>query len=513
MRVFALLLLVATIAMAQDPKPRVAIGGILHESNTFSKELTDLADFEGRSLTRGEEIVAEFAASSHEVGGFIEGAETYGFELVPTIVGNATPAGPVTDRALDRLTSELIERLKNAGKIDGLLLALHGAMVVESYPDGDAEVLRRLRAALGDELPIVVTHDAHANVAPVEIELATALLTYKEVPHIDQHERGLHAARVMNAIVRDGAKPVMAIEKPPMLYNILWHNTKREPMLALVQQARQLERDNPKILGVSVPVGYQYADTPQMGPSVVVVTDGDPALARREAKRLADQMYEHRKLMQLELPEPAEAVRQAMEQSEGPVVLVELGDNIGGGSAGDSTFILSELVRQEAQGWVVAMWDREAVQAAVEAGVGGPLDMPVGGKVDELHGEPVRVRGTVKLLYDGEYVEPAVRHGGRRYLDQGLTAVVHAEGSTQDEPNVIILNSKRHTPFSLGQLSSAGVDPARQKILVVKAAVAFRAAYEPIAAKIIEVDTGGLTAVNPKRFAYRNVRPGLAGLE
>ena len=311
-------------------------------------------------------------------------------------------------------------------------------------------MLRRLREALGNELPIVVTHDAHANVAPVEIELATALVIYKEVPHVDQRERGLHAARIMDAIVNKGAKPTMAIEKPPMLYNILYHNTKREPMLPLVTEARRLERDNPKILGVSVPVGYQYADTPQMGPSVVVVTDNDPELARREAKRLADMMYEHRHVMQLDLPDSAEAVRRAMAEEKGPVVLVEMGDNIGGGSAGDSTFILSELVQQKAQGWVVAMWDPEAVEVAVKAGIGGSFDMPVGGKLDKLHGEPVQIRGTVKLIYDGEYVEPAVRHGGRRYLDQGLTAVIHAQGSTPDEPNVVILNSKRHTPLQPG---------------------------------------------------------------
>jgi microcystin degradation protein MlrC len=513
MRTLALALILASTLMAQSTKPRIAIGGILHESNTFSSDPTDVDDFEGRSTTRGDEILSEFATSAHEVGGFIEGGAQYGFDLIPTIVGNATPSGPVTDRALDMLANELIERLKKAGKLDGLLLALHGAMVVESYPDGDAEVLRRLRKALGNDLPIVVTHDAHANVAPVEIELSTALVIYKEVPHTDQRERGLHAAQIMSAIVHSGAKPTQAIEKPPMLYNILYHNTKREPMLPLVTEARRLERDNPKILGVSVPVGYQYADTPQMGPSVVVVTDNDPELARREAKRLADMMYEHRKLMTLNLPEPAEAVRRAMAEEKGPVVLVELGDNIGGGSTGDATFLLSELVKQKAKGWVVAMWDPAAVQAAVKAGVGGGFDMPVGGKLDKMHGEPVRIRGVVKLIYDGEYVEPAVRHGGRRYLDQGLTAVVHAEGSTPDDPNVVLLDSKRHTPFSLGQLTSAGVAPERQKILVVKAAVAFRAAYEPIAAKIIEVDTGGLTAVNPKRFTYRHVRPGLAGLE
>ncbi len=502
----------AAALAAQGRAPRIAVGGILHESNTFSRELTNLDDFRDGMIRRGGEIESEFAHSAHEVGGYIEGAAKLGLELVPTIVASATPGGPVTDQALDSLTAELIERIQQAGRLDGLLLALHGAMVTESHPAGDAEVLRRLRAALGDELPIVVTHDAHANVAPEEVRLSTALVTYKEVPHIDQRERGAQAAEIMARIVNDGVRPAQAIEKPPLLYNILYHNTKRAPMLPLVEEARRLERENPKILAVSVPVGYQYADVPQMGPSVIVVTDGDAALAQQEAKRLAGMMWEHRHAMKLDLPDAREAVQRAMAAEKTPVVLVEMGDNIGGGSAGDSTFLLAELVDQKAQGYVSAIYDPEAVQVAVKAGVGGAFDFPVGGKTDKLHGEAVRIRGQVKLIYDGQYVETAVRHGGRRYLDQGLTAVIYVEGSNPDLPNVVLLNSKRHTPFSLGQLTSAGIQPEPQKILVVKAAVAFRAAYEPIAGTIIEVDTAGLTAVNPKRFTYERARRELYGL-
>jgi microcystin degradation protein MlrC len=512
MKATLLLFAAAAALAAQVRAPRIAVGGILHESNTFSQDRTDLNDFASGMIRRGNEIEAEFAHSAHEVGGFIEGAQKFGLDLVPTIVASATPAGPVTGQALDALTAELIERIRQAGRLDGLLLALHGAMVTESHPDGDAEVLRRLRKALGDELPIVVTHDAHANVAPEEIRLATALVIYKEVPHIDQRERGVQAASIMARIVKEGVRPVQAIEKPPLLYNILYHNTKRQPMLPLVDEARRLERENPKILAVSVPVGYQYADVPQMGPSVVVVTDGDPDLAQSEAKRLAGLMWEHRHVMKLDLPDAGEAVRRAMAEQKTPVVLVEMGDNIGGGSPGDSTFLLRQLVEQKAQGYVAAIYDPEAVKAAVSAGIGGNFDFAVGGKTDKMHGEPVRIRGKVKLLYDGEYVETAARHGGRRYLDQGLTAVIHAEGSTADLPNAVLLDSKRHTPFSLGQLTSAGIVPERQKILVVKAAVAFRAAYEPIAGTIIEVDTPGLTAVNPKRFTYKRARQDLYGL-
>jgi len=494
-----------------DRRPRIAVGGILHESNTFASDRTDLASFRATVMCRGDEIETEFASAAHEVGGFFEGAGKFGLDLVPTLAANATPSGTVTDEALDALTAELGERILNAGRLDGLLLALHGAMVAESYPDADAEVLRRLRAALGPDLPIVVTHDAHANVAPREVELSTALVIYKEVPHIDQRERGIQAAGIMARIVKEGVRPVQAIKKPPMLYNILYHNTKREPMLPLIEETKRLEREDPRILAASVAVGYQYADVPQMGPSVVVVSDGDADLAQEEAKRLAAMMWEHRRVMRLDLPDAAEAVREAMSAPETPAVLVDMGDNIGGGSAGDGTLLLAELVEQGASGYVVPLCDPEAVRQAVAAGVGGRFDFSVGGKTDKLHGEPVRVQGRVHLIYDGRYVEAESRHGGMRYNDQGLTAVVHVEGSDPDSPNVVLLNSRRHPPFSLGQLTSAGIAPAQQEILVVKAAVAFRAAYEPIAGTIIEVDTPGLTSVNPTRFEYKRADPNLYG--
>jgi microcystin degradation protein MlrC len=203
----------------------------------------------------------------------------------------------------------------------------------------------------------------------------------------------------------------------------------------------------------------------------------------------------------------------AIASDKHPVVLIDMGDNIGGGSSGDSTFLLAELLRQKAQGWVVVIADPEAYQVAARAGIGAVFDFAVGGKTDRFHGEPVRVRGRVKSLHLGHYIEPEVRHGGGRYHDRGLTAVIEAEGSTPDVENLLVLTTRRSSPNSLHQLISCGIYPDRQKILTVKGAIAPRAAYEPIAARIIEVDTPGLTAVNPARFTYRLARRPLFGLE
>ena len=486
--------------------PRIAVGGILHESNTFCARLTGLDAFSGRATCRGDEIEAEFGDAAHEVGGFFVGAREHGLELVPTLVANATPSGTVADEGFEALTGELIERVQGSGRIDGLLLALHGAMVTQRHPDADAEILRRLRRELGADLPVVVTHDAHANVAVEEVELCSALVIYKEVPHVDQRERGRQAARIMGRIVRDGLRPAQAIEKPPMLYNILFHDTNKPPMLPLVAELKRLEREDSRILAASAAVGYQYADVPQMGPSIVVVTDGDRGLARQEARRLADLMWDHRQQMAIELPEAAEAVQRARRADRLPAVLVDLGDNIGGGSAGDGTVLLAELVKEGASAFAAAIYDPEAVSEAFRTGVGGRFDAEIGGKSDSLHGDPVRIRGRVKLLYDGKYIETAARHGGMRYLDQGPTAVLQVGNSNEPGASFVLLNSKRHPPFSLGQLTSAGIQPQQLQVIVVKAAVAFRAAYEPIAGTIIPVDTSGLTAVNPRRFTYAKAR-------
>jgi microcystin degradation protein MlrC len=410
MRLFSILLIGAILASAQNRRPKIAIAGILHESNSFSSVKTQHGDF---NIRRGSEIIKEWKLSNHEVAGFIEGAEKYDFEMVPTMVAQATPSGPVTDAALNELTAELINRLKEAAPFDAVLLALHGAMVTESAPHGDAEVLRRLRAAFGDKLPIIVTHDFHANVPPEVIERSTALVTYKENPHVDQRARGLQASGIAVRTAQGKIRPVQRMVKPPMIYNIRFQYTSVPPLRPIVDASRQLEK-NPKVLAASVSGGYQYADVPWVGPSAVVVTDGDPELAEREAKRLSDMLWSTRDQLGLNLPNAAEAVRIAAAEPAGPVVLVEMGDNIGGGSAGDSTFVLAELVRQKSQGWFVALADPEGVKRAAALGIGGVFDELVGGKIDRMHGDPVRIRGHVKSLHDGHFLETQPRHGGQR---------------------------------------------------------------------------------------------------
>lgn len=514
-RALFLLFVAAALVPAQSKRPVIGVGGVMHETNTFNPRKTTVADFEegigAAGILRGDAVLKAAENGNSAISGYLEGAAKLDLELYPTLSAGPQTIGIVTAEAFNTLVNEMVQRLKGGPKLDGILLSLHGTMVAEGYPHADAEVVKRVRQAFGKDMPIVVTHDFHANVSEEIVALSNALITYKETPHLDAKECGLKAASIVAGMARGTLRPTQAIAKPPMLLNIIFHNTFHGPIKPVVDESKRLER-NPKILAASVPGGYQWSDIPAMGPSAVVVTDNDPALAQREANRLADMLYALRGKFKLDLPTPAQAVRAAMKETKFPVTLMDTGDNIGGGSAGDSTFILQELVEQKAEGWVVALADGDAADAAFRAGVGGAFDMTVGGKTDTMHGTPVRIRGRVKGLNDGQFVEPEVRHGGVRYWDMGPTAVIEVEGSTRDLPNILLLTRKRIIPFSIHQLTSCGVYPERQRILVAKGTVAPRAAYEPVSAKIVEVDSGGATAVNPARFTYHNIRPNLFGM-
>ncbi len=478
---------------------RIAVGGIMHESNTFASKPTDRADFVAGSLTCGEAMIPVWREAHHEMGGFLAGAERSGFTPVPTTMAWATPAGPVADEVVDEVVSAILDACRRES-VDGLLLALHGAMVTLQHPDADGEVLRRLRDDLGPDFSIVATLDYHANVSPLMAEKANALVGYQTYPHIDQRDRGLLAAELMARMVRGAIKPVVALAKPPLILNLLGQDTSREPMRSLMTQARDAER-RPGMLSVSLMAGFPYADVPEMGPAVIAVADGNRATAQSIADELAERMWAVRDELFVPCPDASEAVRQAIASDRRPVVLVDLGDNIGGGSSGDGSVLLAELIRQGARDAVVVLYDPEGVRLAQEVGAGGRFERAVGGRVDRLHGEPVPIRGVVRSLHEGAWIEDQARHGGRRHNDQGPTAVITIDGD-----NLVVLNSLRTPPFSLGQLTSLGVEPEHRSILVVKAAIAYKAAYLPIAGQVIEVDTPGLTAIDPARFTYQRIR-------
>jgi microcystin degradation protein MlrC len=487
----------------------VAIGSIMHESNSFNAELTTLSDFRFRPKT-GRDGLKDWATGNTEVAGFIEQGRRAGLTMIPTVYAGATPKGPVTKEAFDQLCAQLVSELTER-PFEGIFLALHGAMYTEEYPQADEEILRRVRGAIGHEIPLVVTNDFHANISPATVELTDALVTYQVNPHIDTNERGRRAASILARMLTAGLRPRQALVKPPLLWNIIHQNTSQEPLNAITEASKELEK-RPGILAASVACGFQYNDVPFIGPSVIVVTDGDEALAEQEAQRLSDMMWARRGEVRFDLPDAATAISASMARAHYPAALFDVGDNVGGGGAADETVLLAELLKQRASGWTVVLNDPASVEAAKAAGIGNRFSREVGGHSASSTTKPVGVTGRVRSLHQGNFRETAVRHGGVRDWEMGHCAVIEEEHSTADDLNLLLLTSQRSSPFSLQQLISCGIYPERQKILVVKGTVAPRAAYEPVAASIQLVDTPGATSANPSHFVFQRVRPGIAGL-
>lgn len=476
----------------------VAVGGIYHESNTFFSRPMTVERFREQALHFGSDIVAHWQNTSSEMAGFIDAAQRYQFEMVPTIMAWGWPAGVLDSTTFEYLCRELLSRFGEKGKLDGVLLSLHGAMVSDNFVMADAEILRRVRKFVGDSVPIVATFDYHANFTAETIRWADAVVGYDTYPHVDQRERGLEAAGILVSIVRGGLKPRMALEKRPFLPNILSQLTERPPMSDTIHLAHEMEK-RPEVISVTVAAGFPYADVPEPGFAVVVVARESAEVAKDVAGQLADSVWRRRTEFRLDIPEPAESVRQAVGAADGLSILVDVGDNLGAGTPGDGTILLAELLKQRARDALVLLADPEAVDECIRAGVRNRVRVEVGGKTDHLHGEPVKIEGVVQTLSDGIFRNVGPMRDGV-IDDQGRTAVVQAEGIR------VVLTERRVPMWNLEQLRSVGIEPTRLRIIVVKAAIAYRAAYAPIARRIIEANTPGLSSADVRRFSFKRLK-------
>ena len=479
---------------------RFVIGQISHETNTFSPIRTELKHFGERGYLAGQELFEHFAGTKTGIGGFIDFAQRTGAELVPTISASAVPSGYVAADAYDVLIGKLLDGIRSAGSIDGVLLCLHGAMVVEGIPDAEGDILTKVRALVGPDVPVAATLDYHATLTDRMVEQADGLFGYNTYPHVDGYERAVEAAEFVTALL-DGtiAKPVSYVVRPPLAPGVVPARTGWGPIKTLMERAFEYER-LPGVINVSVYGGFVYSDIHDAGLAFLATTDNDPALARRIAEELAALSWQLRGQFVTRMMKPADAVAYARAAACGPIVLADVADNTGGGASGDGTELLRALLEQNAQDAVViTIPDPEAVELAFAAGVGGIFDGLVGGKIDDRHGAPVRVRGLVRLLSDGRFVHYGPMGTGA-VANVGRTAVVVSGGVE------IILNARRYQPVDPEAARSVGIDPAKRKIVVLKSSVHYRASYEPIAVEIIEVDGPGLSSPNLGRFEFRHIR-------
>ncbi|MCW4050234.1 MAG: M81 family metallopeptidase [Candidatus Bathyarchaeota archaeon] len=472
---------------------RVIIGSMSHETNTFSTVKTTMSDFRPKY---GEEIVATLRGTRSGIGGYIEVFEREEVEYIPTIAAGATPAGPLRNADYWKIVEYIKNEIKQAGKIDGVLLALHGAMVAENVPEAEGTLLREVKKLVG-ETPIIITLDLHGLISDMIVENCDAIFGYDTNPHVDMYERGVEAAEALMKTIRGKIKPTVAHKKLRMLPPTINQRTAEGPMVKLLETARRMEEQT-GVLNVCLFPAFPYADVKRVGSAVVAVTDNDPKLAQKLADELGAQMWNLREEFLKPLTPIDEAVKTAMDAPEGPIVLADVADNPGGGAPGDGTEILRELLKKGAKNVGIAcIKDPEAVQRAIEAGVKGTITMKIGAKTDDFHGEPLEVTGVVRTITDGRFIHKAMAIGVP--ADVGRTAVIDVNGIE------IILTERSHAPNDPEVYRRNGIEPTDKKILVLKSRGHFRAAYEPFSKMVLEVDAPGLTTPNLEWFTYQNI--------
>jgi microcystin degradation protein MlrC len=478
---------------------RVGIVGLQHESNTFLSTPTTWEDFQQGAVLAGRALRTEYESSHHEVGGFFECLDDEGIEAVPIFFAWAMPSGTIAAPAVDKLLASMTHELAKVSALDGLLVAPHGAAVSTGRADVDGYWLRELRSRVGPQMPIVGTLDLHANLSPAMVSATDALVAFRTNPHLDQRQRGREAAHLMARILRREVRPTQAAAYPPMAINIERQFTAASPCRECYEAIDDMLADK-RVLAISLLLGFPYADVPEMGTSVLVVTNDEPELAQSLANQVSGYLIDRAADFEGRFLSLDEAVAQ-MRRATPPVCLLDMGDNVGGGSPGDGTILLAALCQAGVRKTLACLYDPQAVEQATRAGIGKRLSLAIGGKTDALHGSPLSGEALVRGLYDGRFSESRPRHGGRVHYDMGQTAVVELNSGP-----TVILTSRRSAPFSLGQLACCHVDPRDFDAIVVKGVHAPVAAYEPVCPTILRVNTPGVTTADLSQLEYRHRR-------
>jgi microcystin degradation protein MlrC len=449
---------------------RILTGTFSHESSTFTPVATDREAYESRfGYLRGEAMLTTFRDTNTPVGGFIEGAHAHGFELIPSIFAEPHPSGPTGRTLFDEILAELLDGIRAAGGIDGVLLELHGSMVAEGIPDADGHILSAVRDVVGPEVPVVVQLDIRTNMSAQMIAAADVLIVRESYPEVDQAARGRECADVLMRIVRDGLQPAMRACFLPMMWGMN-QVTADAPMNETIERLHEIET-RPGIVCASVATCFPLADVPCMGASVTVVADDDPDLAQSCADELGAWIFEQRSSWHLPRRSTREVLDQIHVDGAFPAVLADRDDNTGGGSPGDSTGMLRTFVEAGLRdACVLYMVDPESVAACHAAGVGATVDLQVGGKSSPVQGAPVPMRTRVIAASDGHY-----RYDGPMYA--GLEASMGPSAHIEQDGLHVLLVTVREQPFDTAFARTLDLDPRQMRYVGVKSAAHFRSGF------------------------------------
>jgi microcystin degradation protein MlrC len=480
-----------------------------HESNTFSRCPADYAAFTDRGVRLGEDAITERGNANTPIAGFLDIGRPADWRVIHAISAAAQPSGPVTRDAFDRIAGAIVEAAKaHAGKIDGVLLGLHGAMVTEFSEDGEGELLQRVRAVLGPEVPIGITLDPHANVTRKMTELANIVVSYKTYSHVDVRETGKLAAGIMQRAMAGEIRPVTLRAERPMLEEVNGGRTDIGPMVERIAKAGAYEQEQ-GVFAVSVTGGFGNADIEEVGPTVLVTCEGDHGRHQAFAEALVDDMWQRR----FEVVTPFLSVEDAVAEAEsyvatsGPLIIADYADNPGGGGYGDATGLLNGMIEADLKDACFGPIVDPEVAAELRKGKpGSTVSVRLGGKVDpKIGGGPLTLTGTLVSVSDGAYVGDGPLGGLRG--SWGPCAVLRV-GDIE-----ILVTTIRAQMTDLQQFRAFGIDPAAKRVVGLKSMQHFRAAFEPIAGKVIVCDSGALCTPDLSKLPYPRVRRPIFPLE
>ncbi len=472
---------------------RVFTGALATETNTFGPMPTGLSSFKDFGYFRAGQYPSGGTMLSGPVWAARKRGAELGWELIEGMVAEAQPSGTTTRHAYETLRDELLGDLRAALPVDIVLLGLHGAMVADGYDDCEGDLLARVRSIVGPEVVVGAELDNHCHLTAEMVSNADVLIAFKEYPHTDVQDRALE---LVDLCVRkaDGlVRPVAAMVDCDMIVTM---HTSREPARSIVDRIKRLEGHD-GVLSISIAHGFAWGDVPGMGTKILVYTDGDEVRAKALAQQLADELIAQRKALAIPFLDIESALDAAIDFKGGPVVIADCSDNAGGGAASDSTFILRRILERSIAGVALGpVWDPVAVRIAFEAGVGAKLPLRVGGKIGPLSGEPLDLQCTVKALRPH-----MVMHGlGGTTMALGDCALVEADGIE------IVLVTLRHQAMGVDLFTQLGCDPSAKKLVVVKSAQHFYAAFAPIARHVIYASGPGSVALDFTSLPYSNVR-------
>ncbi len=483
---------------------KIVAARLNHETNTFSPVPTPLESFGPDGPSFGRAACEQARGTRTGLGAFIDAVEKRGDTLTVAVNATANPSGRVHDTAYERFAGEIC-RAVSAG-CDAILLDLHGAMVTQSFDDGEGELLRRVRA-IAPRTPIAVALDLHGNITQATVDHADIVVGFKTYPHVDMYETGAHAARLLFDWIDGGRRPALAWARPPVLSHTLRSATGEGAMQRAVERAKRFEADG--VLAATIFAGFSLADIPDAGLSAVVV-----ARTRDEAQRAADalaaQMWEDRAGFVYQSAPLAQSVAQAaaarakVSAPDRPVLLLDHGDNVMSGGTCDTTDVLEECLRQGLRGLGVGpTCDPKAVAAAIAAGVGASVEMPVGNVVPLGLGTDPRprmaVRARVRAITDGRFRIRGPIYTGETW-SMGRTAVLEAD------PFTMVVCERPMEPLDLGVFESAGVDPRRFDYLILKSRMYCRPTFVPISSALVECDSRGVTSSDYALFPFKKIR-------